>query len=1065
MALKHDAQGFLVGDPVEMTDQVDLWRDIQSDVAAIRRLLSRMARPAGDVGASVKPPSELIKPGHKDQAIEVGVRVDVQPGRGGDGGAGGIGGSGGAGGIGGPIDARKRGLRDGRGRFASPSWRRIPASEPRDESRQEAFGRPATTTAKGVSPAVTPGTHSFAVTTQSAVASTHSTATFAALPPKNPGSPVSAQAAEPDRRSSATLPIRGAGGRLVGRHADAISSNDSGATTKDRPPSDAEKPAHPSGCDSRGRFSAGDPVGREDATSPSRGSGRDQGDARDGSLLRSLTERVVEAAREVGSGAGEADPTIRAFSEVAQPMMCGYQALTGGDRSKRQEGWLRRISASLTGFRREDSQFAKTAAKSLKGIEEKPTDEGGSGGGGILSMLLGFFAKLPLLGTVLTGVVAILSKAVGFFSKMPGGLIGKAAGAIGSAGLGASKAGRKAPNEVTPATAAGQATGSAPNASPGKSAGSPGAAAKGGFLKKAGGAAAKFGKRIPVLGALIALGMGASAASATESDDSLTREQKNVEHSKTAGGIAGGLAGAAAGAAIGSVVPVVGTVIGGILGAALGEWMGQEGGRVVGENLGRISEAANSVWQSIKDGASGVWETANSAWESIKTGSSSVWETMRSGWMLSMEKLSGFVDSAKAGWDRVASLFQSAYEGLKSIPVIGGAIKAAEDLTKKAATQAAPIVDAAKQKVAETGQQVAQKVEVVTAQAAPVAAAAKDKAAEAGSKVISGARQVIGGASAAMERAYNVTAATAGSALETVMPKGYRHKALFDGIKGGDSLTKYGSYTDEEAARIRELKTSGANTSANVKGGMSPEVQDKISAQAKKAGLDPVMMQKIAAMESGGNANAISSTGAAGIYQFVGRTASGVGIKNRFDVDQNIEGGMKLTRQNQAALEKAGLPITAENLYMMHQLGPGAAKEVIRGAEAGKSKAEMSPETQKAMNLNYGANSKTAADYIATNKKALDDRYAAVTKGGDGSQAIAAAKAQQASVVTAVPAATAVASVAKGLKTEGQRSSSAIAVGQPPATPSDPLSLASQAKLPATPTSSVVASVQVPRVC
>ncbi len=200
---------------------------------------------------------------------------------------------------------------------------------------------------------------------------------------------------------------------------------------------------------------------------------------------------------------------------------------------------------------------------------------------------------------------------------------------------------------------------------------------------------------------------------------------------------------------------------------------------------------------------------------------------------------------------------------------------------------------------------------------------------------------------------------------------------MFDGIKGGDDLAKYGTYTDAEAKRIKTLKTSAANTSANIPGGMSQEIQDKISAQAKKYGLDPVMMQKIAAMESGGNPNAISKTGALGLYQFTGQTASGVGIKNRFDVDQNIEGGMKLTSQNMAMLKKAGLPVTAENIYMMHQLGPSAAQEIIRGSVGGKSKADLSSNTQRSMNLNYGANSKTAAEYIDTNRIALDKRYAA----------------------------------------------------------------------------------------
>ena len=118
-------------------------------------------------------------------------------------------------------------------------------------------------------------------------------------------------------------------------------------------------------------------------------------------------------------------------------------------------------------------------------------------------------------------------------------------------------------------------------------------------------------------------------------------------------------------------------------------------------------------------------------------------------------------------------------------------------------------------------------------------------------------------------------------------------------------------------------------------------------------------------------------SGALGLYQFTGQTASGVGIKNRFDVDQNIEGGMKLTAENMAMLKKAGLPVTAENIYMMHQLGPSAAQEIIRGSEGGKSKADLSSNTQRSMNLNYGANSKTASEYIDTNRIALDKRYAA----------------------------------------------------------------------------------------
>ena len=56
----------------------------------------------------------------------------------------------------------------------------------------------------------------------------------------------------------------------------------------------------------------------------------------------------------------------------------------------------------------------------------------------------------------------------------------------------------------------------------------------------------------------------------TETDETLDRTEKNIAHTKTAGGTGGAIAGAAAGAALGSVVPIVGTILGGIIGGGLG---------------------------------------------------------------------------------------------------------------------------------------------------------------------------------------------------------------------------------------------------------------------------------------------------------------------------------------------------------------------------------------------------------------------------------------------------------------------------------------------------------------
>lgn len=71
----------------------------------------------------------------------------------------------------------------------------------------------------------------------------------------------------------------------------------------------------------------------------------------------------------------------------------------------------------------------------------------------------------------------------------------------------------------------------------------------------------------------------------TESNDALSRDQKNAAHMGTAGGFTGAMAGGAAGAALGSVVPVVGNIIGGILGSIAGYFGGAELGGMLGETI------------------------------------------------------------------------------------------------------------------------------------------------------------------------------------------------------------------------------------------------------------------------------------------------------------------------------------------------------------------------------------------------------------------------------------------------------------------------------------------------
>ena len=66
---------------------------------------------------------------------------------------------------------------------------------------------------------------------------------------------------------------------------------------------------------------------------------------------RGLTGRVASAATEAAKGIvnEESDASVKAMSEVAQPLMRGWAALRGGDTGARQEGWLKRIFNTLRG--------------------------------------------------------------------------------------------------------------------------------------------------------------------------------------------------------------------------------------------------------------------------------------------------------------------------------------------------------------------------------------------------------------------------------------------------------------------------------------------------------------------------------------------------------------------------------------------------------------------------------------------------------------------------------------------------------------------------------------------
>jgi|GEM_PF-1017794 len=340
-------------------------------------------------------------------------------------------------------------------------------------------------------------------------------------------------------------------------------------------------------------------------------------------VLSPLIERFGTLLRDSSGEISQTDPAVQAMQEVATPLARTAQLFNVGGQSreeKRKTRWYRRIWQTLAQNRHEQGLFHKIASQRLKAIEEKPVVEGGSSTGLLARWLPSLAGLLAPLGKLMT--------------------LGAGAGAIGTRLL--SPVGK--------------------------------------VLRPMGRIAGRLGRRIPVLGSLLGLGMSAWESSRIEADYTLSRDDKNARHGKAwghaGGGLAGALAGGTAGAALGSIVPIVGNVIGGVIGAVIGgvfgEWLGGMGGQFIGQHFQAISHAAKTVFAEISIVALGTWDwikaSLTDSWQSVITAFSAVADTFKSTWQGFTTQLSNVLDS-------VTGVFSTLWNTLQSLPVIGNALE------------------------------------------------------------------------------------------------------------------------------------------------------------------------------------------------------------------------------------------------------------------------------------------------------------------------------------------------------------------------------------------------------
>jgi hypothetical protein len=112
-----------------------------------------------------------------------------------------------------------------------------------------------------------------------------------------------------------------------------------------------------------------------------------------------------------------------------------------------------------------------------------------------------------------------------------------------------------------------------------------------------------------------------------------------------------------------------------------------------------------------------------------------------------------------------------------------------------------------------------------------------------------------------------------------------------------------------------------ASFNPNLSSAQVEEITKSILAYSEKYGVDPRLVIALIIAESGFRPNATSRAGAQGLCQLMPGTARGLGVKNAYDPEQNIQGSIKLIKGH---LDKYGDLALALSAY---NAGAGAVKK------------------------------------------------------------------------------------------------------------------------------------------
>ncbi|NBJ14564.1 MAG: lytic transglycosylase domain-containing protein [Dehalobacter sp. 4CP] len=173
---------------------------------------------------------------------------------------------------------------------------------------------------------------------------------------------------------------------------------------------------------------------------------------------------------------------------------------------------------------------------------------------------------------------------------------------------------------------------------------------------------------------------------------------------------------------------------------------------------------------------------------------------------------------------------------------------------------------------------------------------------------------------------------------------------------GTNNMTSSGQTYSSAYSAYNMNNTNNTDSSFNASS-IDASIKAAITGASEKYGVEKSLISAVIRQESSFNPNAVSSAGAIGLMQLMPATASGLGVTDPFNIEQNVDGGTRYLRQ---LIDRYG---STEMALAAYNAGSGTIR--ARGVQGPEDLVKMPAETRNFVQnvMNYYTVSKEAATY------------------------------------------------------------------------------------------------------